>query len=93
MVRSHLFGTVIFASYIILLYWRSAAQGNFERWNTVNPDFYLKGDGMGNLVFGLHVAFAAVVMILGPLQLIPAVRKKAPRFHRISGRIYIFLPS
>lgn len=83
-------GQLIFAYYIIMLYWRSAAQGNFEKWNTVNPHFYLKGDGMGNLVFGLHVAFAAVVTILGPLQLITAIRKKAPRVHRISGRVYIF---
>lgn len=83
-------GQLVFAYYIIMLYWRSAAQGNFEKWNTANPHFYLKGDGMGNLVFGLHVAFAAVVTILGPLQLITAIRKKAPRLHRISGRIYIF---
>ncbi len=82
-------GQLVFAYYIIMLYWKSAAQGNFDKWNTANPDFYVKGDGMGNLVFGMHVAFAAIVMILGPLQLIPALRKKMPRLHRISGRIYI----
>ncbi len=82
-------GQLAFASYIILLYWKSAALGHFDKWNTANPDFYVKGDIRGNLVFGLHVTLAAVVTILGPLQLVPAIRKKAARFHRNSGRIYI----
>lgn len=83
-------GQLAFASYIFLLYWKSAALGHFDKWNTANPDFYVKGDITGNLVFGLHVVLAAVITILGPLQLVPAIRSKAARFHRISGRIYIF---
>jgi hypothetical protein len=35
------------------------------------------------------VALAAIITILGPMQLVPQVRSYAPRFHRISGRIYI----
>lgn len=83
-------GQLIFAYYILMLYWRSASLGHFEKWNAVNPHFYIKGDITGNLFFGLHVAVAAVITILGPLQLVAGIRKKAPRFHRISGRIYIF---
>src|SRR5262245_61882838 len=83
-------GQLIFAYYILMLYWRSAALGHFEKWNTANPDFYVKRDVVGNLVFGAHVALAVVITVLGPLQLIPAIRNKAPKFHRISGRVYIF---
>lgn len=83
-------GQLIFAYYILMMYWRSIALGHFEKWNTVNPHFYIKSDRVGNLVFGLHVALAAVITILGPLQLVNQIRSKAPRFHRISGRIYIF---
>lgn len=83
-------GQLMFAYYILMMYWRSIALGNFEKWNTVNSHFYIKSDIVGNLVFGLHVAIAAIITILGPLQLITRIRTKAPRFHRISGRIYIF---
>lgn len=83
-------GQLIFAYYILMLYYRSTALGDFEKWNTANPHFYIKGDVTGNLIFGLHVALAAVITILGPLQLVSKIRNKAPRVHRICGRIYIF---
>ncbi|MBT1705142.1 DUF2306 domain-containing protein [Chryseosolibacter indicus] len=82
-------GQIIFAYYILMLYWKSAAQGDFEKWNTATPHFYIKGDWIGNTVFGLHVGLAFIVTVLGPLQLIPSIRKRVPRVHRISGRIYI----
>lgn len=82
-------GQLIFAYYILMLYWKSAALGHLEKWNTANH-FYIKDDIVGNLIFGLHVALAAVITILGPLQLIPGIRAKVPRLHRISGRIYIY---
>ncbi|MEL6672838.1 MAG: DUF2306 domain-containing protein [Bacteroidota bacterium] len=36
-----------------------------------------------------HFAFAAATLFLGPFQFIPFIRKKYPRFHRISGRVYV----
>jgi hypothetical protein len=83
-------GQMLFAYYILMLYWRSAMAGNFEKWNSATPHFYIKGDIVGNIIFGLHVVVAAIITILGPLQLISKIRNYAPRFHRISGRIYIF---
>lgn len=82
-------GQAVFAYYILMHYGRSGAQGQLETWNTVNPHFYVKGDVTGNVMFGLHVALAAVITILGPLQLVDALRARLPRFHRVSGRIYI----
>lgn len=83
-------GQLIFAYYILMLYYKSTVLGDFEKWNTASPHFYTKGDVVGNLIFGLHVALAAVVTILGPLQLVPKIRNKVPGIHRICGRIYIF---
>lgn len=83
-------GQMIFAYYILMHYWRSAMQDHFEKWNSVKPGFYIKGDVIGNAIFGLHVALAAVITILGPLQLITKMRIYSPKFHRISGRIYVF---
>lgn len=85
-----LIGQALFAYYIIMLYWKSTMLGDLERWNTVMPNFYINGALLGNIIFGLHVALAAIITIFGPLQLTPQIRNYAPKFHRISGRIYIF---
>ncbi|HAA19409.1 MAG TPA: hypothetical protein DCP28_11795, partial [Cytophagales bacterium] len=47
------------------------------------------GDAPVNVSIVMHVLLAAVVSIGGPLQIIPQVRKRFPKFHRINGRIYI----
>ena len=83
-------GQAIFASYIILHYWWSAAQGRMERWNEATPHLYIEGAGFHNAVFALHIGIAALISLLGPLQLLPALRQYVPRFHRLSGRFYIF---
>jgi hypothetical protein len=82
-------GQLIFAYYILMLYWKSAIHGNYQKWNTASHN-YINGDTIGNLVFGLHVAFAAIITIIGPLQFIPATRRAVPKLHRVCGRIYIF---
>jgi hypothetical protein len=83
-------GEWIFSAYIFLRYWKSAFLGQFERWNMAAPDLYIKGAPFRSSIFGLHVALAAIISLLGPLQVIPALRRYAPRFHRISGRIYVY---
>lgn len=82
-------GQLIFALYIIGLYGSGLILGDLERWNEGAPHAYTAGDNIGTITFGVHVFIAAIISMLGPLQLIPKVRTKAPKFHRISGRIYI----
>lgn len=36
-----------------------------------------------------HMLVAPLALLLGPLQLIPAIRAKAPRVHRYIGRVYV----
>lgn len=84
-----LIGQLIFAYYILMLYFRSGIQGNFDLWNSASPHGYVSGDSVGNVAFGFHVMVAALVTVLGPMQLIPKIRQTWPTFHRISGRVYI----
>ena len=82
-------GQLIFVAYVIGFYGRAALQGRFEAWNKVLPHGYVPGDTFGNLVVSLHLAFATVVIVGGALQLMPAIRRIAPAFHRWNGRIYL----
>ena len=81
-------GQIIFALYISSFYGLSAIKGDFEIWNSVLPQGYIPGDTIGNIVVALHVLFAAVITLCGPLQLLPQIRKHTPKFHRVNGRIY-----
>ena len=81
-------GQLIFAYYILSLYGKNGIQGNLEKWNAQTTHGYKVNDLLGNVIFGIHVALAAIITIGGPLQLISMVRNKFPKFHRINGRIY-----
>ncbi|REG83440.1 putative membrane protein DUF2306 [Algoriphagus antarcticus] len=82
-------GQLIFAYYIIRLYGASGLQGNLEQWNAQTTHGYVPHDLAGNVIFGAHILFAAIITIGGPIQLLPKIRAIAPRFHRINGRVYI----
>lgn len=82
-------GQLIFVAYILLVYGGAVVQGDLVGWNKVMPRGYVAGDTMRNIAIGVHLLLAAVIMFGGALQLIPAVRARAPRFHRWNGRVYI----
>ncbi|GAB3898531.1 DUF2306 domain-containing protein [Larkinella knui] len=82
-------GQWLFGLYILLFYGKSALTGDFERWNNVLPHGYVEGDWKGNTIVSLHILLAAILVMGGPLQLIPAVRRHVPRFHRWLGRLYV----
>ena len=82
-------GQWIFGIYILMFYGKSTIARDYEKWNEVLPHGYVAGDWKGNLVVGMHVLLAAVVVIGGPLQLIPLIRRELPNFHRWVGRIYV----
>ncbi|PSL31272.1 DUF2306 domain-containing protein [Dyadobacter jiangsuensis] len=82
-------GQWAFGIYVIGFYGKSTASGDLAKWNQVLPHGYVKGDWMGNLVVGLHVLLAAILVLGGPLQLLPFIRRRVPRIHRWLGRIYV----
>ncbi|RRB04579.1 DUF2306 domain-containing protein [Larkinella rosea] len=82
-------GQWLFGIYILLFYGKSTLTGDFEKWNNVLPHGYVEGDWVGNTVVGMHILLAAILVVGGPLQLIPAMRQHLPRFHRWLGRTYV----
>lgn len=82
-------GQLIFSAYVAGLYGRATATGHPELWNKVMPHGYVVGDTFFNLVLGLHLTFAFVITVGGLLQLVPAIRRTAPGFHRWTGRAYL----
>lgn len=41
------------------------------------------------LAFYLHIAFAGIALLVGPLQFVSRWRRRAPRLHRVLGRVYL----
>jgi hypothetical protein len=82
-------GQMMFVAYVAVVYGGAAVEGNLAGWNKVMPHGYVAGDTAGNLAIGAHLLMAAVIMIGGALQLVPQVRRIAPRFHTWNGRVYL----
>ncbi|SHG23358.1 DUF2306 domain-containing protein [Flagellimonas flava] len=82
-------GQWIFAFYVALFYGGAAIDNDFMRWNRVLPHGYVEGETMGNIAVGIHLLFAVIVMVGGPLQFVPKLRTKFPVFHRWNGRFYL----
>ncbi|GAB3901575.1 DUF2306 domain-containing protein [Spirosoma agri] len=82
-------GQWLFGFYILLFYGKTTLTSDFERWNRVLPHGYVAGDWVGNLIVGIHVLLASILVIGGPIQLLPWVRHQAPVFHRRLGQLYL----
>lgn len=82
-------GQAAFIWMIIAHYGRKTAAGDLAGWND-KPLIkgYLAGDAAGNVMFAIHVLLAAVVTLGGLLQLVPALRRRAPSLHRWNGRLF-----
>jgi hypothetical protein len=82
-------GQCIFLAYVIAFYGAPAMQGNFAAWNKGIPHAYAPGATMSNVAAATHLLMAVVIMLGGPLQLVPQIRRYAPSFHRWNGRLYL----
>lgn len=78
----------MFGLYILAHFGGAVQDGAPERWNTALPRLFETERPAANWGIGLHFAAGAVLLVLGPLQLIGAVRRRAPAFHRWTGRVY-----
>ena len=83
------FGQWFFAYYIMSYYGGNALQGDWAAWSKRMIHGIVEGDLIGNIAVIIHISLAFVIMLCGPLQLIPAIRNRFPLFHRINGRTYI----
>lgn len=84
-------GQIIFVLYILGFHGRAVLAGQPELVNKVLPEGYVPGDAVGNTALFLHVALAVAIIVGGLAQLLPALRARAPRVHRWTGRAYVAL--
>jgi len=82
-------GQWIFAVYIAAQYIGPALANDFSGWNDIMVNGLIAGDLVGNIALGIHLFIAFAITVGGTLQLMPAIRKHAPVFHRWNGRTYI----
>lgn len=80
--------SAIFAAFILALYVGGAAAGTYQDWNDGFPGLYAPKSVAANIGIGLHFGFGAVLLLLGPVQLIAGVRDRYPALHRWTGRVY-----
>ena len=52
---------------------------------------HVEGDTLGNASLLAHVLAAAVLNLVGLLQLVPALRRRYPGWHRVMGRAFMTL--
>lgn len=82
--------TALFGLYILAFYAGAVADGTPETWNEGLPRLYERETRVANVGIGLHFAAGGILLALGPIQLVRAVRRRMPALHRWLGRIYIF---
>ena len=82
------FSAAVFGIYILAFYLR-AAPAHLARWNGALPSLYEPGHLAATVAIGAHMASGAVVLLLGPLQLVGAIRRAQPAVHRWIGRAFV----
>ncbi|MEY2759511.1 MAG: hypothetical protein RIR33_3289 [Pseudomonadota bacterium] len=80
--------SAIFGAYILALYGGAIPAGTLEQWNETLPRLYEPHTPVASAGIGLHFFAGAVLLLLGPVQLIGAIRKHVPALHRWIGRLY-----
>lgn len=79
----------IFGLYIVAFYAGAVSDGAPDRWNEALPRLYEPHKLLATIGIGAHFATGTVLLLLGPIQLISAVRESVPRLHRWLGRLYV----
>ena len=79
----------LFGLYILAFYAGALAEGDMQRWNAVLPHIYERDTPAASTGIGLHFAAGGIILVLGCIQLIGAVRTRFPALHRWLGRVYV----
>ncbi|RUL65996.1 DUF2306 domain-containing protein [Dyella dinghuensis] len=79
----------LFGLYILIFYAGALVSGTASRWNGVLPGLYTASSTASTVGIGLHFAAGGVILALGFMQLLSAIRQHVPAVHRWLGRIYV----
>jgi hypothetical protein len=81
--------SAIFGLYILAFYAGAFSTGDLKQWNGVLPRLYEPDTPLATAGIGLHFAAGGIILALGFIQLIAAIRRRAPGLHRWVGRVYV----
>jgi hypothetical protein len=81
--------TTLFGLYILAFYAAALYEGDMARRNNVLPRLYEADTPAATFGIGLHFATGGIILALGCIQLIGAVRDRYPALHRWIGRVYV----
>jgi uncharacterized membrane protein len=81
--------STLFGLYILAFYAGALVEGNMQQWNQVLPRIYEPETPAATAGIGVHFAAGGVILVLGFIQLIGAIRTHYPALHRWLGRIYV----
>lgn len=79
----------LFGLYILAFYAGALADGEPNKWNDILPRLYEADTPAATAGIGLHFAAGGIILVLGSIQLIGAVRTRYPALHRWVGRVYV----
>ena len=78
----------LFGTYVLAYYVGAVPGGVMAQWNRPLPRLYEPGTPFATLGMGLHFLTGAILLLLGPIQLIAAIRDRYRTLHRWLGRLY-----
>jgi hypothetical protein len=83
------FSAALFGLYILAHYGGAVNVGAPQRWNETLPRLYDAATPLATIAIGAHFATGGILLLLGPVQLIGAIRRRVPALHRWIGRLYV----
>lgn len=78
----------LFGVYMVFHYAGALAAGTPEQWNANLEGLFDARAPASTVGIAIHFVAGGILLLLGPIQLIGAIRRRWPAFHRWSGRIY-----
>ncbi len=79
----------LFGLYILSFYAAAFYRGNLHKWNDVLPGLYNGDAAAATTGIGLHFAAGGIILVLGSIQLVEAIRVRYSAFHKWVGRVYV----
>ena len=79
----------LFGAYILAFFGGMALAGAPERWNESLPALHDTATPLATIAIGAHFVTGGILLLLGPIQLIGAIRRRVPAVHRWLGRLYV----
>jgi len=83
------FSAAVFGVYILMFYGGAGPRGTLADWNHTLPRLYEPATPIATVAMGAHFLTGAVLLILGPVQLLTGARPRYRAVHVWLGRLYV----